>query len=164
MTSVRRPSLSSSFRSEVPLLHLCSQPPAAKPACFDPLICQLLPAWTITRRRLIEAQQETRIHVLTIQRQSGLRLHSFFYKNQLNLAEYSDVPNFRQKVRLSCSYVLSILGKNSLILKKIVFLFLFFSKMRLKLFLILGNSEARVLIKIVPIKKKECRSTGGTIF
>ena len=28
-----------------------------------------------------------------------------FYKNQVNLAEYSDVLNFRQKMRLDCSYV-----------------------------------------------------------
>ena len=52
----------------------------------------------------------------------------FFYKNQLNFAEYSDVLNSLTKVRLRCSYVLSILGKNCLILKKTVFLFLIFPK------------------------------------
>ena len=40
----------------------------------------------------------------------------------------SDVLYFWQKSRLRRLYVLSILGKNSLILKKIVFLFLFFQK------------------------------------
>ena len=50
------------------------------------------------------------------------------------------------KMRLNCSYVLGILGKNSLI-KKCLFV-LKFTETRLKLFLNLGTSEARVLQKV----------------
>ena len=66
-------------------------------------------------------------------------------------------------VRLNCSYVLRVLGQNSLILKlKCVFV-LNFTIMRLKLFLILEKSEARVLKKlflkkrVYVIRSAECR-------
>ena len=57
--------------------------------------------------------------------------------------------SFDEKMRLICSYVLSILGKNSLILKKTCDFVLDFTELRLKLFLFFGKSEAHVLKKVV---------------
>ena len=52
----------------------------------------------------------------------------FFLLEPATFCWGSDVLNFRRKMRLNCSYVLSILGKNSLILKKNAFLFLILPK------------------------------------
>ena len=55
---------------------------------------------------------------------------------------------------LNCFYVLSILGKHSLILKEKRVFVLNFTETRDKLFFILGISEARVLKKVVLKKNK----------
>ena len=67
-------------------------------------------------------------------------LHAFFQEPVKSIWG-SDFLVLMKKMRLICSYVLSILGKNSLILKKKKCDFVLnFTELRLKLFLFLGKS------------------------
>ena len=59
---------------------------------------------------------------------------------------------------LNCFYVLSILGKHSLILKEKRVFVLNFTETRDKLFFILGISEARVLKKVVLKKTRSLKA------
>ena len=60
---------------------------------------------------------------------------------------------FLRKKRLSCSYVLSILGKIALFKRKECFCSYFF-KLRLEPFLILGNLRLSVLTELFLLEKK----------
>ena len=67
----------------------------------------------------------------------------------------SDALDFWLKMRLSCSYVLSILGKIALFKRKECFCSYFF-KLRLEPFLILGNLRLSVLTELFLLEKKRC--------
>ena len=53
---------------------------------------------------------------------------------------------------------LAFFGKKKLYFEEKVFLFLLFSQIRLKLFVIIGNSEARCCYRILLINKTECKN------